>query len=332
MAVNQQLKDYVDQQAKVGVPNDVIKTALIEAGWQERDINEAMAGPLSSAVAGAVKPVETAKPADMAKPVEMAKPIEIKPIEAKSSDAASFLSKLSTGPAAQKKTFPVSFVTSDIFQPKNGPAFETKGIASQTSFSGNNPRVISVAGGTKNDFFKKPIVPIALAAVSAVLFAGAGILYAQNSGLQAKLNSVNEESASLKAKLDSLASDKNGLTDQITSLNQTVQDLSNQLSIFAMPVGTSTAELPVNVKGMLGGGGKSLYTITTSRAIAVYVKNSKDANVDTALKPSIGSQVEISGTHAAGSQYVTVTAVNGKPVQASLPPASTSIPNSSGTF
>lgn len=328
MAVNQQLKEYVDQQVKVGVSKDVIKSALLEAGWQESDINQAMAGfEPSSAGAGAARPVETAKPVEI-------KPVGAKPIEPKPSDVASLLSKLSTGSGTQEKSSPVSFVTSDIFQAKNEPVFESKGVAPQTSFPGNKPQISSAAEGmgaeSSDNFFKKPIVPIILGALSLLFAAAAGIFYVQNSGLQTELNSVNQENVSLNAKLSSFASDRNILTDQIASLNQTVNDLSNQLSVFAVPSGTSTAEAPVDIKGALSGGGKSLYSVTTAKAIVVYVKNSKDIRVDGTLKPLVGNQVEISGTHMAGSNFVTVTSINGKP-PVLIQPASTSTAKASSS-
>ena len=113
MAVNQQLKDYIDQQVKVGVPNNVIKAALLEAGWREIDINDAMAIFVSSAGAAA------AKPAEMIKTVEI-KPIEIKPMgstqpspaatagtasspQVKSSYTSPALPKLSPSSGAQEK-------------------------------------------------------------------------------------------------------------------------------------------------------------------------------------------------------------------------------------
>lgn len=283
MAVNPQLKEYVDQQVKLGVSNDVIKTALLGAGWRESDINEVM-NLLPSSGVGA------------------AKPAEIKPVEVKIS--------------SQEKPPPVSFVTSDIFQPKNEPVFESKGTAPQASFPGNKPQIIPTAGGagpeSGSGFFKKPIVPITLGVLVLLFAALAGFFYIQNNGLQTKITSLTEENASLTVKLNSSATDKKGFTDQIVSLNQTAADLNNQLSIFAVPSGTSTAELSIDIKGTLGGGGKSLYSLTTNKAIVVYVKNSKDTRVDSTLKPLLGNQVEISGTHAAGSNSITVTSVNGQ--------------------
>lgn len=300
MAANQQLKDYIDQQAKVGVSKGVIKSALLEAGWQESDINEAMAGfESSSPSVGTARPVEIAKPAEI-------KPIGIKP----------------SGSGPQEKASPVSFVTSDIFQKKNEPMFESKGTVAQTSFLGNKPQVVSTMKGM--NFFQKPIVPIILGALSLLFVAVAGIFYMQNNSLQTKLDSVNQENESLNTKLNSLTSDKNGLTGQITSLNQIVNDLSNQLSIFAWPSNVSqTQELPITIKGILGGGGRALYWLTTNKDILVTVKNSKNPNVDGALKPLLGNQVEVSGTHLVKSDSITVTAVNGTPL-ASLQSTSTS--------
>src|SRR3989344_3799245 len=39
---NQQLRDYISEQLHVGVPKDAIRSALLESGWKETDVTEAM--------------------------------------------------------------------------------------------------------------------------------------------------------------------------------------------------------------------------------------------------------------------------------------------------
>lgn len=342
MAPNQQLKDYIAQQVKVGVSREIIKSALLEAGWQESDIREAMAAfGSASSNAGAMKPAESTKPFEVksteVKSTEV-KPFEIKPIEVKPSDSPSVISKFSAGSSPQEKSSPVSFTTNDIFQKKNEPVFVSKGIGLQTPSSRNKSEIISEPGETNAGFFRKPIVSITLGAVSAVLIAGAGILSVQNSGLQTKLNSAAQENASLKTRLDSLASDKNNLTSQINSLNQIVSDLNNQLSLFALPLpsnsSTTVKEVTVSIKGVVRGGVKLQYDLVTNKNVVVHVKNSKDLKVDAVLKPLFGTEIEVMGTHSDsdyGYPSITVTSVNGKAIQELQPVNASTAPKSPTT-
>lgn len=47
--VNQQLRDYVNQQLQLGVAREVLKTTLLESGWAEGDVKDVMGDPVAQA-------------------------------------------------------------------------------------------------------------------------------------------------------------------------------------------------------------------------------------------------------------------------------------------
>lgn len=307
MTVNPQLKDYIDQQTKLGVSKDAVKAALLGAGWQSSDILEAMGG--SAAPAAVSMPVQ---PKDKAP--ESVKPIGITPVQTKPSST--------------------SFVASDIFRPtKDEPMFQSRAGADLKPVSPDKPQAVSLASSKKSfsgeSRLKKYALPETIGLI-AILFMGAAVFfYIQNADLASKVAAANQGSGASQAALTSLTAEKTDLTNQVASLNQTIADLANQLSLFAVPANASaTQEFSITIKGMLGGGGKSPYSLMTNKDILVAVKNSADPKVNAALKPLLGAEVEISGTHAPRSNSVTVTAVNGAapalPQAASTPSASTS--------
>lgn len=322
MTANQQLKDYIVEQTKLGVSKDTVKSALLEAGWKEGDISQAVAEAESRPQEMAslkptlpIQPVEQAKPlqsAQQTQPFQPAKPSEISQ-ESKPVSMSGF-----SNPT--KKDSPVPFITSDIFQPKGESVFQSSGAKSQTPSNSpeTKPQVISIKQNNKSGAgtIGGKILSISLVVVSIILLGGNVYFFLQNSALQTQLNVSKQENVSFSSQLSSLANDKNSLTGQITSLNQTISDLDNQLSLYTWPSNVSqTQELPVTIKGILGGGGRALYFLTTNKSLMVNVKNSKDLRVDEVLKPLLGTQVEVSGTHLVKSDSVTVTTVNG----ASLP-------------
>ncbi len=298
MTANQQLKDYIAQQTKVGVSKDAIKSALIGAGWGESDVNQAIAEsePVSPAAVSSA-PAQTVKPAET---FQVSKPSE---------------------PA--EKSSPVSFVTSDIFRPKGEPVFQSTGAGSQPGVMGMKPEAASlkmkVSSGGKGGL----VLTISLSVLSAGLLGGNIYFFLQNSGLNSKLSTLSSGSSSFQTQVASLSADKKTLTDQVDSLNKTLADLNSQLAVFAVSSGSSTAAVPFDVSGTLGGGGKSLYSLTTSKNIVLTVKNSKDADVEATLKTLLGSNVRLGGTHQDGSSQLTVTTVNGQAIQPAVKAAST---------
>jgi hypothetical protein len=171
--------------------------------------------------------------------------------------------------------------------------------------------------------FNKSLLLSIVLGVLAIGFAAAAVyFYLQNSGLQDKLIAATGTGLSADSKISALNSqvaeltNKNtDLSSQIASLTAANQELAGNLSLFVAAPGVSTSEVAVAFGGMLAGGGKVEYSITSTSGVKIFVSNSKDAKVDTALKPLLGNAVQISGTHTPGSQKVTVSGVNGAPLE-----------------
>jgi hypothetical protein len=306
MASNPQLKDYIDQQSKLGVSKDAVKAALLGAGWPANDIAEAM-GEGSSPMPVSM-PIQPRTP-DIIKPVEMAKPVGV------STAVAVAPSSVASKP----------FVASDIFQPRTGePVFQARSAADQKNTSSGVST--SFPAQKKRSWITRFIIPESIGLVALLFMIGTVFFYMQTGDLQAQLAAAKRGGSSSDAAMTALTAQKNDLTNQITGLNATIADLTNQLSIYAMPANASkTEEIAIDVKGMLSGGGKVSYTITTNKDIVVSVKNSTDPKVDATLKPLLGTQVELSGTHLVHSDMMTVVTVNGAQLQ-SPAPAATSTP------
>src|SRR3989344_2715752 len=128
MAANQELKNYIVEQTKLGVSKAAVKSALLEAGWKEDDVNQAIAEaqPVSQGAATAsFKPVSPVQPVQQTQPFQPAKPAEV--LQTSKPANMSGLSSPVT------KDSPVSFVTSDIFKSRGEPVFQPSGMKSQAS-------------------------------------------------------------------------------------------------------------------------------------------------------------------------------------------------------
>ncbi|MBI4085363.1 MAG: hypothetical protein HY432_02575 [Candidatus Liptonbacteria bacterium] len=322
MAANQELKDYIIQQTKLGVSKDTIKSALVTAGWREVDISQAIAETEISPENGTplkptlpiqpVQPIQTTQvqPVQQQQPTQQPKPLE--PIVVAKPTAE----QPSPSPA---KSSPVSFVTSDIFQPKGESVFQPKSVTGTDPAkpSGAKPEVISLSQQKKNGFKggKNFYAILSLGILSIVLLGGNIHFYVKGGSVNSEIQSLTTAKGAVEGQLESVTKEKNALTEQITTLDKTIENLGNQLSIFALGEGSSTEPVAFSISGTLGGGGKSLYSLVTDKNVFLVVKNSKDAAVDAALKPLLGSSVELKGTHQPGSNQLTVTTVNGQVAQ-----------------
>ncbi len=300
MPINQQLKDYISQQTKLGVSKDAIKSSLLEAGWNEGDVIQAIAEAESG----------TRTTASLTPAQPFSKPVE---------------------PAAKSPT--TSFVTSDIFKAKNEPVFQSA-VTDKPSVSNSSetkPQIISASMKDKLSGVGK-LPTIILGILSVALLGGNIYFFMQNGNLNSKLVTLSvpngNDSPQLQTQIDSLTNDKKTLTDQIDSFNKTIADLSNQISIFIPAVTSSIVSVPFEVSGTLGGGGKLPYSLTTSKNIVLSVKNSKDTDVEASLKQFVGMQTKLSGTHQPGSISLTVVNVNDQPVNAT---STTPVAQSSST-
>lgn len=303
MPINQQLKDYVTQQTKLGASKDTIKSTLIQAGWNENDVVQAIAESESGTqdIIAPLTPTQPAKPAE--------------------SFATSVSAETNTKPAAVS-----SSIGSDAFKTKNEPVFQPANQFGTTDTSIQKPQTITTDLKDGQDKFKiktsPKILTIALGVVSVVLLAGNVYFYSQSRNAASQVASSASTSQDTvntpDPQIATLTADKENLAQQIASLNKTVSDMSSQLAIFALPESSSTTSTAFDVSGKLGGGGKLLYSLTTSKNILLFVKNSKDAKVDAALKALFGSNVQLAGTHQPESNYLTVETINGKSPDAAL--------------
>src|SRR3989344_9540800 len=102
--VNQQLIDYVKSKLQVGVGKDVIKNALLESGWAEADVMEAL--KQASAAQGATAQSATPSTGNVRLPDGQG--------------------SASGGKSPTTVNGGGVMMTSDIFQPKNEPTFDPK--------------------------------------------------------------------------------------------------------------------------------------------------------------------------------------------------------------
>jgi hypothetical protein len=300
--VNQQLIDYIAHQLQMGVAKGVIKSALLESGWPEPDIDDAMSHGASGGVAASI--TSAAKPAGNG-----------------------------------------SMMTSDIFQPKNEPVFDPRtaaqpardsavGAAAKSFFSKLNPgeRKLAAApvetktGPAGSSFAqeeaKSGMKKYGVMGVAALLLVACGGLgwYAYSLGeekaaAEEQLVALEAEKASATGQVAALAKDKNDLSNQITLLTEANKSLLADIAIFKVPDGSvANATGTVSVKGVLHGGDKLQYSVTTKNDVIVFIKNWKEPNVDAVLKAFVGTSIEVSGEHVLGSREVAVLAVNGTAV------------------
>jgi hypothetical protein len=150
-----------------------------------------------------------------------------------------------------------------------------------------------------------------------------GYLYMQNSNLSSRVAAAvsvgaatTQPSAANNDQVAALTASNTALLAQVSSTNAAMQQLSLYLSFYAVPTSTAAATpVPVTLSGVITGGGKLPYAITTSFGVKVYVSNWKDAKLVAILQPIVGSSTQLSGTFIPGSDSMTVNTINGASVQ-----------------
>ncbi len=335
---NQQLVDYVKGQFQAGVKEDDIKKVLKDAGWPDGEVLEGISaakGPVvSSPVAQAVSPVATQVTQFAG---QVGSGISASPkINAfgGSISSSAVAATPAQKPEEKKDTMKFDFMSNPIASKGSG---ETSTFKAQEA----KPEVFSAAGSTvavaTAPSGKKSLLPWILFIVAIIALGVTAPLLYMN-GLSAK-ESVVSLGAQLSAAQSQLAAVQGSGTDaanQLSALNSEKQDLLDELALFATPAlvpvtstatstsGTSTqpvmqmpASIAFRVKGTVTQDSKGVYYITTARNIVLTIKNSKDANLDTALKPMAGQNVSaaFSGVHAPFSKDLTVESVNGTTVK-----------------
>jgi TolA-binding protein len=137
-----------------------------------------------------------------------------------------------------------------------------------------------------------------------------GIVYAFFMGGSADIPTITDQNSGQQ--LSTLQQERDQLQGQVSELSSNITDLENQLGIFK----TSTdATVPLTIRGTLATTTANVYTLRTNRDVVLTVANATNAAVAAALSPLVGAEVELSGTHAPVSTLLTVTSVNGSPIQ-----------------
>lgn len=172
------------------------------------------------------------------------------------------------------------------------------------------------------------------------LVGAAGYLLFENMSLAGQISSLNGTSSGVSSQISDLNNQISNMVASNTALMARVEtltaqsaDLAANLSFVAIPSGTAQgATSTVTVSGKLAGG-KAVDTLTTPYGVIIYVANSKDAKVSAALTPLVNgtNTVQLTGTHVIGSPNLTVTAVNGTPVNAPAPAAATTTATSTAS-
>jgi hypothetical protein len=307
--VQPQLTDYISSQLKLGVSRDAIKSALKGAGWLEVDVEDTL--KTTASVAAAATPVSG---------MGAGSSIKVSDLVSASSSATSFFSTSPSSPSSLSKSAPKD-------QPKDQKSQSMGSVA--TKASPKTSTVFSAGDIKKSDGM---VMKVALIAAT-LLFAGlAGFLYYKNMTLSsetAKLKGqggdVSSRIAALTTQLQALKALSTASDAQVAMLNAQNATLAANLSFAAEP--PSPTPLPqetISISGILSYSSLA-YQLVTPYGVMAVVQNSSDAKVIAALKPLLTgtNPVTLTGTHIPGSQFLTVTAVNGTSLSAA--PA-TSVP------
>ncbi|MBI5220394.1 MAG: hypothetical protein HY978_00970 [Candidatus Liptonbacteria bacterium] len=267
---NQQLVGYIKQQLQNNVGKEAITAALLGAGWSQVDVSEAMQLATGS----------TPAPAPVAPP----------------------------GPAPSASVFSANEV---IFQPEtvSPPVVVAGAPAVAGPMAATVIPTSAPAGHVSRRWFLSAIVLGVMAAV----FAGiSAFLYFGNSDSGTRLATLSRDNGKLSNQLSELTASKKDMDTRFVKQAADVDDLSNQLAVFASPTGsspTSTEELAVKLRGILGISSGGDFFLTSSRNVIFPIKGFRDAKTQEDAKPLVSTLVDITGTHLSGSKLVTVTSI-----------------------
>ncbi len=333
--VNQQLKDYIDEQVRVGVSRDAIKSALLEAGWNFSEVTEAMgmgAAPATQVQQPVAPRMDAVKPQEVKpQPMQQARPVMQQPAARPVSQPAANRGLASASPvqaSPMRDAQPVRTQPSPAqpaAQPRVMPVTDVKPMAKISSPSANVTSVSAVERPMRKGH---RFVDLLMGFLILVLGFTAASFFVKNSNLSKALGFAQSDKETVVNESASLRTHNQTLQTENEALQQDRDDLASQLGIL---VSTRTSgEEPVSVKGLLGvTGDKALYTLRTSAGLLVTLKNSRDPAVEPALKQFLGTSISVTGTHQVGSKDIIVMMVNGAEVVA--PAASASSTASSTT-
>jgi len=278
--INQQLVDYIKQQLQAGVSKDAVRKALADAGWPLADIDDSL------------KAAEPAMPA--AGPV--------------------------AAPAAAQTINPVVAMGGAEMDDAASALERTKSASSNKFFSAQSGQpaasTVMAAEDDVHPSVKKFVIAMGVMGVVILLLAGAlAFVYFSMSGQPAPVAGTPDNSAqvgTLQGQVSQLTKANEDLTAQVNALSTANGDLMAEVSFFAAPAANATSS-SASIKGLLAGNGTLPFVLTTAHNLKIYVANYKDPKVLAALTPlaNTTTTVQLTGTHAAASPNLTVTAVNG---------------------
>ena len=311
--VQQQIVEYAKTQLGLGISEEVVKNALIQAGWSSADVEDSIKSVAPKKSATSFSPVSTStspasRPSSSGQGVSSNQQINLK-------DIFGGASKESISVAASS---PASSISSSSSVKAKLP--ETLMAKKQVSTLAMGSAVSSSAkpGGISK------VVLIVLAILALVGVGGSIYFYMNVSKLNGQIaaltadNSITvSQTTSLSAQVADLNKSKDDLQSQLTASMENADELRGQLLFFVAPApasgtATSSAQVSFSLKGVLTFDSRSVqYMVSAPSGLKVSIKNSRDQKVETVLRPLIGTSIEISGTHAKLSKEVTINSVNG---------------------
>ena len=360
---NQQLTDYVKEQLANGVTRDAVEQALRTAGWPEPDIKDAMG--MRSPFSGAA-----AQPMAQTQQQPIAQPMATSPVAQQSAGTLPNTSPIQqpmaqqrpvvqTQPVAQQQSRPVAaaatpvndkVIYKDFTQPVASSAMmQPAGTATSgikiSEIEGAMPTMIE-----KKPQMDKPAVDlgalrqqgaqtgkspshvgtIIMILLIVILAGSTGFMYKQMADASAQVKALTTQLQTANASVAAAGSQNQQQLDAVVAENK---DLLAQLSLFSEPVaGGQAGDTVITLKGVIGTDVNG-YRLVTSRNIAFPIRNSREPAVDAALKPNLGKEVEISGSHTPGLKFINAMTINGAAIIApvSLPVPTSSLPFSTPT-
>ncbi|MEK7507735.1 MAG: hypothetical protein AAB602_01465 [Patescibacteria group bacterium] len=301
--LQQQISEYAKAQLGLGISEEVIRSALVDAGWTVQDVDDSI------------------KSVAQKNAMEAAHPAFSTPVF-----------KTGTQPSSSSSQ---SINLNNLFGGggKNEVSFAATADLSKAKISEASTEAASIVSSKKVDTQKfsnqkaqgiSKIVEIAVAVVALASTVAAIFLYVSNNKLADQVDTLSTDSAAarsssetLSAQLTSLTASKQDVDKKLNEALKEMEQLHSELSFFVAQDAVSgdgavtVQQVAFSLRGALAIDDKLQYSLTSSNGLNVFIKNSKAQKVDSALRPLIGEQIEISGTHAPLSRDVTVSAVNG---------------------
>lgn len=277
---NQQLVDYIKQQIQLGVLKEAIKNTLLQSGWPEADVKEAL-----DVSFGQQSTVSQSGPVAVATDIVQPK------VDPNAGRIENF--------AASKKAEPSSFQAKVAsFNPTSAD------ISSPKSVGASSPKS-----------WKSFVIPGVVSLVVIALIVSNVMFYLAKQNAEGEAMNVGIEKSTLSTNNSGLTTQVSNLQSQLATSDADKADLSLHLSLLVPNNTGATTTIPVTISGALKLDDKGQFTLTTGRNLILSVGNSKAPNVVSVLKPLAGaSSVKLTGSTIPGSKVIVISSVNDIPV------------------